>query len=157
VHGAAASPVPHGILHDAAGSITAVVNPAGAVEETLRYGLHGETQVYNSFIAPIGFSGLGNAIGFGGLYHDFELGFHVVGARHFYPAFGRFIADTSPLLPSAPLQLNGYFFGGLPGLPGEVAGRGSKTRGAEYLEPFRVGISGARGTDPFAPGKRGTK
>jgi hypothetical protein len=54
-------------------------------------------------------------------------------------------------MPAAPLELNGYLYPGLPGLPGEIAGRPSKLRRADYLETFRPQMGAGRpGRDPFA-------
>jgi YD repeat-containing protein len=130
----------HTFLHDDAGSISALVSSSGQLEETMTYGPFGESQIRNPFEAAITFSSFDNTLGFGGLPHDFELGLHMVGGRHFDPNLGRFLSEASDLFPSALLQLNGYLSPGLPGLPGEVVGEGSAARRASYLDPFRVEI-----------------
>ncbi|MBI4605050.1 MAG: RHS repeat protein, partial [Planctomycetes bacterium] len=131
---------PYGLLHDACGSLTGIADPTGAVVETVRYGVHGQPRVFNSFGSPIQFSELGVALGFGGLQHDFELGFHLAGARHFDPSLARHLSEATPLTPRAPLEMNGYQLPGIPGLNGEVSGRESRRRAAPYLEPFRVRV-----------------
>ncbi|HVR74585.1 MAG TPA: carboxypeptidase regulatory-like domain-containing protein [Planctomycetota bacterium] len=132
-----ASPEAHDFLLDAAGSVTAVLDRFGRVEETVRYGLHGEARIVNRFGNPDQFSTIGNTLGFGGLHHDFEIGLLLVGGRHFDPALGRFLTDQSPLFPPGLLHLNGYLLPGLPGLAGTVTGLGSASRKATCLEPLR--------------------
>ena len=145
----------HAFLHDDAGSISALVSSSGQLVETMMYGPFGEPQIRNPFELPITFPSLGNTLGFGGIPHDFELGLHLVGGRHFDPNLGRFLSDASDPFPAVLLQLNGYLLPGLPGLPGEVVGQGSAARRAAYLEPFRVEIlteedaEGAREMEPW--------
>ena len=128
----------YSFLHDASGSVVMVLDPLGVNVEELRYGLHGTTSVLRSSAVPLAFSSVSNAFAFGGFYHDYELGFHLAGVRYFDPQLGRFLTDGSPLLPSAPLELNGYQYPGIPGVSGEITGKGSRRRGASYLKPFEV-------------------
>jgi RHS repeat-associated protein len=127
-------------LHNASNAVTAVVDSLGGVEETVHYGLYGSPQISNRFGNPVEFSSVANAMGFGGLYHDFESGFLLAGARHFDPGLGRFLTREESLFPAELLELNSYVRGGLPGMTGEVYGPGSALRQASYLEPFRVRI-----------------
>jgi hypothetical protein len=144
-------PVSYELLHDAVGSVTAAVSPAGQVVESYRYGLHGQPSLLNSFGSPIRFSELGLTALFAGLEHDFESGLHSVGARHLDPAFGRFVSDANGLLPAGLLHLNGYLLPGVPGLPGEIPGASSPIRRAAYLDPFRVELRGIA-PPPAVPG-----
>ena len=138
------------VLHDAAGSVTGLAGADGSVVETIRYDPLGKPQIRNALNAPVAFSGLESCVGFGGLYHDFELGLIATGGRPYDPTFGRYVTDGGPQMPAAPLELNGYLYPGLPGLPGEIAGRPSKLRRADYLETFRPQMgSGRPGRDPF--------
>jgi hypothetical protein len=139
-------------LHDGTGSITGVLDGSGGLQEVVKYGVHGEPRFYEPGGLPIYYSLVDNSIAFGGLYHDYELGFHIVRSRPFDPALGRYLTDVSPVLPEEPLQLNGYVIPGLPGLSGEIPGAGTRGRGAEYLEPLRVKLSGPRGmSGPWNP------
>jgi hypothetical protein len=144
-HTSSDSPQALAFLHDGAGSVTAVVNGLGGVEESVRYSPHGAPQIISSFNIRVSYSKFGNGLLFGGSYYDYELGLIRAGGRCFDPALGRYLTDESPLLPAAPLELNGYLAPGLPGFPGEVTGEGSARRSAEYLEPFRVELRGVAG------------
>ena len=122
----------------------------------MHYGFYGNPQIPNRFGNPIESSSVANPLGFGGLYHDFESGFLLVGGRHFDPGLGRFLAPAESIFPVEPLELNGYIRGGLPGMTGEIYGPGSALRKASYLEPFRVRIPRSVPVDqlPAVPGAK---
>ncbi len=145
LRGASAPARSFSFLQDAARSPTALLDDSAVVLESYRYDPFGLPRVLNSFGSLINFSNLGVSMGFGGNYHDFESSLHSSGARHFDPAFGRFIADAGALVPASPLELNGYQFPGLDGLPGEVTGDSSGARRADYLNPFKVTVHGRGG------------
>ncbi|MGQ9591745.1 MAG: DUF6531 domain-containing protein, partial [Planctomycetota bacterium] len=132
--------VPYYVLHDGLGSVRAVVSPSGAVEERYEYGLYGTPSVKNVHLGQEAFPPLGGSLAFGCAIHDYELGCHLVGARHFDPNLGRHLAEASPWLPREPLSLNGYLSPPLPGMVGEIVGVGSRTRRAPHLAPFRARI-----------------
>jgi YD repeat-containing protein len=140
VRGSASPPTAYSALHDGFGSTVALVGPDGAIEESARFAFCGVPQLRNSFGSVVPFPPLGNALLFGGNPYEHELGLYAVGARHFDPNLGRFLAAGGSLLPRAPLMLNGYLAPGFPGLEGEVTGRGGPRRNAPYLDPFRVRI-----------------
>jgi YD repeat-containing protein len=142
------SPRPHTLLRNGAGSITGIADPTGAFIETAIYELHGTLDLANRFGNPVNFSGVGNAVLFGGHYYDYETGFHLHGARHFDPQLGRRLADASPPSPARPLELNGYLRPPLPGATGEVLGLPSRRRSAPELAPFQVDLR-PRGQVPW--------
>ena len=135
-----------GVLHDAAGSVAAVVDASGATLETVTYGAHGRPAVVTSTRGAVPFSSR-STVAFAGLYHDFETGLHLVGARHFDPQLGRFLTEEDRSVPAAPLELNPYLGPGLPGLADELAGDASESD-ADYLEPMRVRLRSSYGLWP---------
>ena len=143
-----APPVVEGFLHDAFGSVAAVVDAAGDIRETVTYGAHGRPGVVSSTGRRLPFSSRRNALAFAGLYHDFEIGMHLVGARHFDPQLGRYLTEEDRMFPGAPLEMNPYLRPALPGLAGEVTGSGSRRGEADYLEPMRVRVPQTYGLWP---------
>ena len=143
LHGAAASPEPYYLLLDEGGSVTAVLDRLAMVKESLRYGPYGQPRLFNAFGNPAEFSSIGSGLAFGGRYHDYETALLLPGARHFDTQLGRHLSERSPLLPSHPLELNGYIRPALPGLDGEVSGEGSHRRSADWLAPFGASIGNA--------------
>lgn len=139
---------PYYVLHDGLGSVRGVVSLTGAVEERYEYGLYGTPSVKDVRLGLEAFPPLGGSLAFGCAIHDYELGWHLVGARHFDPNLGRYVSEASPWLPREPLSLNGYLAPPLPGMTGEIVGSGSRTRRAPHLEPFRVRIGPARDPAP---------
>ena len=143
LHGTTASPEPYYLLLDEGGSVTAVLDRLAMVKESLRYGPFGQPHLFNSFGNPSDFSSIGSGLAFGGRYHDYESALLLPGARHFDTQLGRHLTERSPLLPSHPLELNGYIRPALPGLDGEVSGEGSRRRAADWLAPFAASIGNA--------------
>jgi hypothetical protein len=140
VHGGSPTPRSFRFLHDAAGSTVGLIDDGGELEETARYGLEGEVKIRARSGLIVEYSRLGNALYFGGLPWDPELGFHSAGGRAFDPRLGRFSSEERPMVVERPLGLNPYIFPGFRPFPGAIAGGGSTLRRREFLAPFGIRV-----------------
>lgn len=143
-----------GLLHSAADSVVGLVDDTGGLIESFDFGSYGQPTVMNRFGLTVPFPDSQNVILYGSQYHDFELGLHLVGARHFDPQLGRFLIEDDALMPDGPLAFNRYLAPQLRGLPGEIVGSGSARSQAGWLAPLRVGV---KASHPALPGYAGLR
>ncbi len=121
-------------------STAAILDTAGAIVETTRFDAHGIPRIINPSGLDLAYSRRGNSGFLPGAYYDYEIGMHLVGARHFDPSLGRYLSrggSTEPLT-RAPLGLNPYLVPSLGGIAGAVTGEGTALRRDPAIEPLRV-------------------
>ncbi|MEM7230538.1 MAG: DUF6531 domain-containing protein [Planctomycetota bacterium] len=137
VHVADDPPGIYDLVRDERGNVAAVLDQSHAKIEEFRYGVHGLFDRLNVFNNPIPESPVGQLLYFGGMVWDRETGFYSNGARTFFPGIGRYLSDASTFAIEHPFGLNGYLSPRVPGLVGDVIGRGSSLRERPELSAFR--------------------
>lgn len=73
------------------GSVAALSNSAGAIEEYYEYSPYGEVSFYDSEFNPVPKSAVGNRILFTGSSYDGATGLYYMRSRDYHPQLGRFI------------------------------------------------------------------
>jgi len=92
---------------NALGSVTAVTDSAGTVQERYKYDAYGQVTFMNASFLPITISALNNNILFTGRYYDMESKLYYYRARMYHPYLGRFL-QRDPLGEGASLNLYNY-------------------------------------------------
>ncbi len=126
------------LIHDSSDSVSAVLGADAAIIESVAYDAYGKPTVRNAVGSPLAFSTVENVVTFGSHYHDFEVGMHLVGARHFDPQIGRYLTPDDGVFPTR-LGLNAYLQPRVRGLAGRLGGVSRRLQ-ADYLEPFRMNV-----------------